>query len=130
MKNNILAAILTSTVLLLAPAAQAAITASDAQLKGNTLTLNIESPESGWAVIHKVSNGNPGAHIGHAMVKQGDNENVEIKLTEPVKEGEHLIVMLHEDKGKKGAFEFGPQSKADVPAMQNGEMVTTTITAE
>jgi len=117
--------------LALSTAAHAAITASDVRLNGEVLTLNVDAPESGWAVIHKVSpSGQPAAHIGHAIIHQGKNKNVAINLSEPVKKGETLIVMLHEDKGTKGAFEFGPQSKADVPAMQNGKIVTTKITAD
>lgn len=113
-----------------ASAAQAAISASDARANGKELTLNVDSPESGWAVIHVVKNGKPGAHIGHAMVHQGENKNVQIKLKRKVKPGEPLIVMLHEDKGKTGKFEFGPVSKADVPAMKNGQPVTTKITVQ
>lgn len=116
--------------LALASAAQAAMSATDAHLEGSTLTLNVDSPEAGWAVIHKISHGKPAAHIGHALVHQGENKNVVIQLDEPVKKGERLIVMLHEDKGQKDVFEFGPQSKADAPAMENGKMVTTEITAD
>jgi len=113
-----------------ATAAQAAITASDAHAKGKELTLNVDSPESGWAVIHLDKNGQPGDHIGHALVRQGENKNVQIQLKRKVQPGEKLIVMLHEDKGKSGKFEFGPASKVDVPAMQNGQMVTTQITVQ
>ena len=129
MKKHLAAAVFVAAFAI-SSAAHAAISASDAKLDGRELTLNIEAPESGWAVIHKVSNGQPGDHIGHAMIREGENKSVQIKLSEPVNQGEQLIVMLHEDKGTKGTFEFGPQSKADGPAMQNGEMVTTKITPQ
>jgi hypothetical protein len=113
-----------------ASAAQAAITASDGRYNGKELTLTVHSPESGWAVIHLDENGQPGADIGHAAIHQGENKNVQVELERKVKPGEHLIVMLHEDKGEKGRFEFGPASQADVPAMENGHMVITPITVK
>jgi hypothetical protein len=128
MKKTAFVTMALAASLAFASGAQAAIAASDARIYGKRLTVNVDSPESGWAVIHVVKNGKPGAHIGHAMVHQGENKNLQIKLKRKVKLGQPLIVMLHEDKGKPGKFEFGPVSKADAPAMQNGKVVATQIT--
>ena len=102
-------------------------TASDAKLKGDTLTLDVTSPQPGWAVIHKVVNGKAGEHIGEAQISKGKNKNVRIHLTEKASPKEQLIVMLHEDKGQKGVFEFGEKSKVDVPVKENGKPVTDLI---
>lgn len=100
---------------------------SNARLDGVNLTLDVTSPESGWAVVHDVKNGKIGRQIGHAAIHKGDNKNVYIKLSQYPVPGETLIVMLHEDTGKKGIFEFGGDSKADKPVMEKGKPVTAPI---
>lgn len=108
-------------------AAQDAFSASNAKLDGEQLTLDITSPQAGWAVIHKIDDeGKAGDHIGHAAIKAGENKGVQITLDQPV-EGDQLIVMLHDDAGKKGEFEFGADSKVDAPVMEDGKPVTDEI---
>lgn len=102
--------------------------ASNAQLAGQELTVDVTSPQAGWAVIHKVAeDGKAGAHIGHAAIEAGDNPGVAITLDQPV-EGEQLIVMLHEDAGTAGTFEFGADDKTDAPVMaDDGQPVEATV---
>ena len=104
--------------------------ASNAQLDAEQLTLDVTSPQAGWAVVHKVNEeGKAGDHIGHAAVESGDNTGVQITLDQPV-EGDQLMVMLHEDAGAEGTFELGPDDKTDAPVMQDGEPVSATIDVE
>jgi hypothetical protein len=131
MRELTLAAIAVASTIGFAGTAEAAITASNVHMESaKQIVLDVDSPEPGWAVIHVEKNGHPAAHIGHAMIGQGMNKNVMINLKRKVQPGEKLIVMLHNDKGKRDVFEFGKQSKADTPAMQNGKMVTTEVTVQ
>jgi len=106
----------------------ASFTASNAKLQGQTLTVDVTSPQSGWVVIHKSSDGSPGASIGHAAVKQGENNGVSIDLTAQPEEGDTYIAMLHEDDGTMGAYEFASDQKVDKPVMENGQAVTSEVT--
>ncbi len=104
--------------------------ASNPKLDGNELTVDVNSPQAGWAVIHTVTDdGKPGDHIGYAEIKQGENDAVQFDLDKAVT-GKKLIVMLHEDAGKKGTFEFGPESKADMPVTKDGKPVMETISVQ
>lgn len=125
MKNIHLVALSAAGLCACSPLAWGAgqFSASDAKLSGENLSLNVMSPQVGWAVIHvENADGTPGDHIGHIHIKAGENDNLKIFLDQPV-ESKRLIVMLHKDEGKKGVFEFGANGKADAPVMQNGKPV-------
>ncbi len=63
----------------------------------------------GWLAIHTTAQGNP--VIGFAPVKAGLNERVQVKLDDPSKATETVLVMLHIDAGTKGKYEFpGPDA--------------------
>lgn len=102
-------------------ALQPSITVSDQALQNGTVTIaQIVSNGNWWVVIHRQnSDGTMGPYIGYAMVKNGINTNVVVKidtsLATPV-----LYAMLHEDHGIIGKLEFpGP----DNPVYVNGQMV-------
>lgn len=100
---------------------------SDPQLEGDLLILDVMSPQAGWAVIHTVTDeGKVGNHVGHAAIEQGENALVGITLDQAFEEDE-FIVMLHEDAGAAGTFEFGPDDKTDAPVMAEGKPVTAAI---
>lgn len=76
--------------------------------------------DTGWIVIHRDADGNPGPVIGQSAIEAGTNEDVTVLLDEDVEDGEALWAMLHVDAGTEGTYEFpGP----DVPVTQNGEIV-------
>jgi predicted lipoprotein with Yx(FWY)xxD motif len=85
----------------------------------SVIVADVVSKGPGWVAIHADNSGRMGDAIGHAAVKDGDNQNVVVQL-EPGKATPTMYAMLHVDAGKVGTYEFpGP----DVPAMLNGQMV-------
>jgi hypothetical protein len=101
--------------------------ASNATLEDGQLTMDLVAPEAGWAVVHTVDDqGKAGAHIGHAAVEAGENAALAIPLDQPV-EGDQLMVMLHEDAGAAGTFEFSGDDKTDAPVMKDGAPVSATV---
>ena len=121
-------AIATAAGLMLGTTAYAAsFSTSNAKLDGQTLTIDVTSPQDGWVVIHGSNNGQPGTTLGHAQVKQGENTGVSIDLKAPPQEGDAYIAMLHEDDGVAGAYEFGDDQKVDKPVMQQGKAVTAQV---
>ena len=107
---------------------------SDQDVSGGTVTAaEIMSGANGWLVVHRTdTSGKPGPVVGHAPLKQGKNENVTAILTEPVKSGEMLMLMLHGEKGgsKTGIFEYTLGAKEDGPVKVNGKLVMAVVTAK
>lgn len=89
-------------------------------------------PVDGWVVIHPSDAQGKFIEkdIGHAPVKAGTSRNVSVTLIEEVKDGAKLHVMLHEDTGAKGTYEFGKVPKADGPILKDGKPVTEDFKAE
>jgi len=58
----------------------------------------------GYVVIHKVADGKPGPVIGNSELLNGENSNVEVKVSDYENENE-LIAMLHYDDGDSD-YEF------------------------
>lgn len=59
----------------------------------------------GYLVIHEDTNGEPGAILGtSALVRAGENTNVQVKLSRPARDKETLHAMLHFEKGGNTAF--------------------------
>ena len=66
--------------------------------------------KDGWIVIH--ANDATATQLGHAPVKAGLNEGVQVKIDDPSKITDKVSAMLHIDAGTIGTYEFpGP----DVP---------------
>jgi LPXTG-motif cell wall-anchored protein len=106
-----------------APAAAAtdAVAVSDQAITNSSITVaNVTASAAGWIVAHVDEGGKPGRVIGHSAVKQGDNQNVAIQLSEAVAVGGKLWPMLHIDAGTIGTYEFpGP----DAPVVVGGNIV-------
>ena len=101
--------------------------ASNAMLEDGQLTMDLVAPEASWAVVHTVDDqGKAGAHIGHAAVEAGENAALAIPPGQPV-EGDQLMVMLHEDAGTAGTFEFSADDKTNAPIMKDGAPVSATV---
>ncbi len=101
--------------------AMPSVSVADQPIKDDTVTVaKVVSNGPGWIVIHADKNGAPGPVLGYAAVKDGENDNVVVKLAAEGRT-ETLYAMLHVDVGKVGTYEF---PGADVPVMMNGAAVT------
>lgn len=104
-----------------------AVTVADQEVKDGTVTVaKTVAAQDGWMVIHKDQDGKPGPVIGFTAVKEGENENVQVKLEEDVSAPTMLWAMLHIDAGTKGTYEF---PGADVPAKVGDQIVMQQFTA-
>jgi len=101
------------------------IKVSDQQLSNNSVMVDdVVSTGPGWIIIYSVgANGQPDQPIGHAAVKDGDNQMVMVQL-DPAKAQGTLIAQLHADKGTIGTFEFPGD---DAPVMIGVQMIASTF---
>jgi hypothetical protein len=139
MKAKLATAVLLGSVLLAgAVVAQdkmtLAVKASDQDVSGGTVTASeVIAGANGWLVVHRTDAAmKPGPVVGHAPLKKGKNVEVTAILTEPVKKGEMLMLMLHGEEGgtKTGIFEYTLGAKEDGPTRVDGKLVMATITAK
>jgi hypothetical protein len=113
--------------------AAGAFNASDVKVQDSTLTIaSLEAPMGGWLVVHAMEDGQAGAHIGHVELQSGMNENLQVELDEQIAAGDSVILMIHEDTGQTGTFEFeeGSAEGLDPPAMEGGQPLQTQVTVE
>jgi plastocyanin len=102
-------------------AAMPSVSVADQPIKDDTVTVaKVVSNGPGWIVIHADKNGAPGPVLGYAAVKDGENDDVVVKLAAEGRT-ETLYAMLHTDAGKVGTYEF---PGADVPVAMNGMVIT------
>lgn len=110
------------------------VVGSDQSVAGGTVTASkVMAGTNGWLVVHRTdAKKKPGPVVGHAPLKKGANTNVTAILTEPVKKGEMLMLMLHGEKGgsKTGIFEYSLGAKTDGPVKVDGKLVMSVITAQ
>jgi hypothetical protein len=106
----------------------------DQDVSGGTVTASkIVAPENGWLVVHRTdAEMKPGPVVGYAPLKMGENIDVTAILTEEVKSGEMLMLMVHSEAGgmTTGAFEYTLGAKEDGPIKPDGNLVMATITAK
>lgn len=128
------AAMVLSTAVLAGAHAKLGVKAENQDMSGGSLTAtSIVAPANGWMVVHRTdSSGKPGPVVGHAPLKAGMNDSVTAILTEPVKSGDLLMVMLHGEKGgmKTGIFEYSLGAKEDGPVKVDGKLVMEIIKAK
>ena len=94
---------------------------SDQPLAGNSVMVEeVVSSGPGWIVIYSTDGyGQPDQPIGHAAVKDGDNQMVMVPVDPKSAQGT-LFAQLHVDKGTVGTFEYpGP----DAPVMLGAKMI-------
>ncbi|MEQ8826468.1 MAG: hypothetical protein RIC82_01655, partial [Parvibaculum sp.] len=106
----------------------------DQDVSGGTVTASqINAGANGWLVVHRTdADMKPGPVVGHAPLKAGENNDVAAILTEPVKSGEMLMLMLHSEEGgtKTGIFEYTLGAKEDGPVRVDDKLVMQVITAK
>jgi hypothetical protein len=74
----------------------------------------------------------PGPVVGYAPLRMGENLDVAAILTEEVKPGEMLMLMVHSESGgmKTGGFEYTLGAKEDGPIKIDDKLVMQVITAQ
>lgn len=111
-----------------------AVMGEDQDVSGGTVSASsIMAAANGWLVVHRTdSDMKPGPVVGYAPLKAGENTDVTAILTEPVKSGEMLMLMLHGEEGgtKTGIFEYTLGAKEDGPVRVDGKLVMTVISAK
>lgn len=93
----------------------------------------VVAEKNGWLVVHRTDEAmKPGPVVGYAPLRKGMNLDVAAILTEEVKRGDMLMLMLHSEDGgsKTGAFEYTLGATEDGPIRVDGKLVMATITAE
>lgn len=89
--------------------------------------------ENGWLVVHRTdASMKPGPVVAHAPLGVGENTNVRALLTEEVKPGDMLMLMVHSEAGgeKTGIFEYTLGASVDGPIKPEGKLVMTVIEAQ
>jgi len=138
MKTKLLGVAVAGSMLLAAGAAWAddhvGVKAGDQSVAGGTVTADMVAADAnGWMVVHRTdASMKPGPVVGYAPLKKGENSEVTAILTEPVKPGEMLMLMLHGEAGgtKTGAFEYTLGAKEDGPVKVDGKLVMAVVTAK
>lgn len=110
------------------------VVGSDQDVSGGKVTASlVVAPADGWLVVHRTGDDmKPGPVIGNAWLVKGENMNVTAELSEEVKTGEKLMLMLHGEEGgmKTGEFEYYLGAKEDGPVRVDGKLVMTVISAQ
>jgi hypothetical protein len=92
----------------------------------NTLTLEaVVSPVNTWIVVY--SDEDREDRIGMALVEAGRNEDVVIELDEDSEVGDVVWIVLHDDTGEEGEFEFDDDDEIDDPIVVNLDEVRFSI---
>ena len=85
-------------------------------------------PRPGWITVQRDNGkGGPisGDGIGHAYILTGENTNVSVTLSESVSKGGTLWIVLHDDDGTPGVFDY---PDFDLPFLVDGEKVAVRFT--
>lgn len=110
------------------------VEASDQDVSGGVVSADlVAAGENGWLVVHRTDTDmKPGPVVGHAPLRAGKNQDVAAILTEEVKSGDMLMLMVHSeaDGMKTGIFEYTLGAKEDGPVKPDGNLVMKVITAQ
>jgi len=110
------------------------VEAMDQDVSGGTVTASkVVADVNGWLVVHRTNaEMKPGPVVGHAPLRKGETSDVAAILTEEVKSGDMLMLMIHAEEGgtQTGIFEYTLGTKEDGPIRVDGKLVMTMITAK
>lgn len=114
------------------------LTVNDQALVDNTITIeNINIDMDGWVVVHASNAAGDGPMVPDIIsvpvyLEAGDNADVEITFTEAadVEAGDVVWVMLHNDTGVEGVYEFNGLNGLDLPIVDADGVVVTAITIQ
>ena len=93
----------------------------------------IVAGENGWLVVHRTdAEMKPGAVVGYAPLRAGENTDVAAILQEAVAPGEMLMLMVHSEAGgmATGVFEYTLGAKEDGPIRVDDALVMQVVTAK
>lgn len=111
-----------------------AIEATDQSVANGVVSAGtVVAGENGWLVVHRTdAEMKPGPVVGYAPLRAGENADVAAILTEEVKPGEMLMLMVHSEAGgmKAGTFEYTLGAKEDGPIRIDDALVMTVVTAQ
>ncbi|WP_306258609.1 hypothetical protein [Pararhizobium sp. IMCC21322] len=137
MKNIITAAALSmmATAAFAASHSMAPMVEASAQSVENGVVSaeKVVAGENGWLVIHRTgADMKPGVVVGHAPLRMGENMDVAAILTEDVKSGDMLMLMVHSESAgmKTGTFEYTLGAKEDGPVKMDDKLVMSVITVQ
>lgn len=111
-----------------AVAAENAISTDGLKATTNTVSIGtVTAEQDGYVVVHRTdfTGTLPGAVIGHAPVKAGQNAEVSVTLDQQPEAGTKLIVMLHAEGNNDTVFDA-----ADKPVMSGRGPVQQIVTVE
>ncbi len=110
------------------------VEAADQDVSEGVVTASkVAAAENGWLVVHRTdADKKPGPVVGYAPIRHGETMDVAAILTEEVKSGEMLMLMVHSEAGgmKTGIFEYTLGAKEDGPVKPDGKLVMQVITAQ
>jgi len=109
------------------------VMADDQSVASGTVSAKAIAGENGWLVVHRTNEAmKPGPVVGYAPLRKGKNYDVVAILSETVKPGQHLMLMIHAEKdgNKTGIFEYSLGAKEDGPIKPDGKLVMKVITAQ
>ncbi|WP_375580768.1 hypothetical protein ABWH96_07050 [Marivirga tractuosa] len=126
--------ITTQAITIEAPAGE--FTASNQTVSQNKVIVeSISVSQPSWVVVHR-DNGE-GSFVAPDIISEpvsleaGTTENVEISFTEELADGETLWIMLHNDNGTVGSYEFDGANGFDGPIIFDSiEITAPSVTAE
>lgn len=105
--------------------------ASVTPVQGRITVDTVVSDGPGWLVVHRDNGANapvvPGI-IGKVELDSGRSTTVSLQLDSVVADGEKLWLMLHEDDGVIGRYEFEGPGSPDQPVSSGTAIVMTSIT--
>ena len=113
------------------PGAPALVVGPEA-VTGDVLTLDsVKVVSDGWLVVHPATADGPDVSqiVGLAFAKNGAIADVPVTLTPGAADAGPLVVVLHDDTGEIGRFEFDGAGSPDQPLTRGGAPVTATVEA-
>lgn len=126
-----------SIVISAATNATASIEAEDQEIVNNTVLVNtVTLQNDGWVVIHADDNASPlvpDVISVPQFLEAGTHENVEVELVTDVilSQGDMIWIMLHNDTGVAGEYEFDGTNDIDPPLTDSeDQVITATITVQ
>lgn len=103
------------------------LTVGTGALWGRVLIVeSVKVTSDAWLVVHpEAAGGGPDAAtvLGKAFVLHGATERIPVALDDEALVEAPLYVMLHDDTGQIGVFEFQPGGTTDLPLVQDGQPV-------
>ena len=89
--------------------------------RGDTVTVSRAeiSGADGWIAVHAESDGKPGEVLGFAPLKEGANEDIEVRIDAP-ENGTNLYAMIHRETPADGDYTF---PDGDPPVEADGQPV-------